>query len=144
MAETTGIVRKINKDTITVGITEGGKCASCAFAALCGIGNIKETEAIPRGQLKVGDKVKIIHKELSLILFAFMLFIMPLIVFITAYLILKSIVNSKLDAILSISILIGYFFLLGAIEKKYKKRLILPVAIKDTSHFLNIQNQDKG
>ncbi len=129
MAETSGVVKKVIGKKVIVSTSKGG-CHSCPLSKLCSVNNIDEVEAIKAGDLKVGDRVKLHNSDSKLIVFSFVLFIMPLIVLVAVFASLPEKMSQGIKILIALSATALYFILLGLVEKKFKDRFILPVAEK--------------
>ena len=130
MAETSGIVKEIKGKKVIVSTSKGG-CHSCPLSKICSVNDIEEVEAIAGENLNVGDRVKLHTSDLSLIIFSFVLFIVPLIVLVTVYTLLGNALKEGIKILISLFAMGLYFVLLGFVEKRFKERFILPHARKD-------------
>ena len=130
MAETAGIVKEVKGSKVVVSTSKGG-CHSCPLSKICSINDIEEVEAIADEDLKVGDKVKLHNSDLRLIVFSFVLFIVPLIVLVTVYALLGNTLKEGIKILIALFAMGLYFVLLGFIEKYFKEKFILPHARRD-------------
>ena len=127
MAESRGIVKEILDGKVVVSISKGG-CHSCPLSQICRINDIEEVEAIADEPLSKGDVVVLHKSEGFLILFSFILFIVPLFVLVATYALLGGIFSQGIKILISLGVMGIYFLLLGILEKKFKERYILPHA----------------
>lgn len=133
MAERVGIViEKLDNSKILVKLFERSGCSDCAMASLCSLGKTEgEVVEALGNNLSPGDKVKVTEGEGKLILFAFLLFILPLIFFVLGYVIFKNFLKGDLlPALLGFALMVVYFFILGFFEKKLKNKFLIPRAYK--------------
>lgn len=130
MAETRGIVRKIDGKKVIVSTSQGG-CHSCPLSKFCSINNIDEVEAIMDEELKVGDRVRLHNSDSKLIIFSFVLFIVPLIILVSVYALLGNTLKEIIRILIALLATGMYFIALGIVEKRIKERFILPHAKKD-------------
>ena len=130
MAETTGIVKEVKGNKVIV-TTSKGACTTCPLSKVCSINEIEEIEAIKGDDLKVGDKVLLYNSESKLIIFAFVLFLLPLIVLVSVYALLPNGLKEGIRMLIALFVMGLYFVLLGIFEKKFKDRFILPIARKE-------------
>lgn len=129
MAESKGIVKEILDGKVLVSVSKGG-CHSCPLSQMCSVNDIEEVEAIADEPLNKGDIVVLHKSEGFLILFSFVLFIVPLIVLVTTYALLGDSFTQGVRILIALGVMGIYFFSLGIVEKKFKERYILPHARK--------------
>ncbi len=129
MAETTGIVKDVKGKKVIVTTSKGG-CDTCPLSKICSLNNIEEVEAIAEDDLKVGDKVILHNSDFRLIVFSFVLFIVPLIVLVSVYALLGNALKEGIKILIALSSMALYFVLLGMVEKRFKEQYILPRAKK--------------
>ena len=133
MAERVGIVlEKLDSSRVLVKLFERSGCSDCALASLCSLGKAEEETVEALGtNLAPGDKVKVTEGEGKLILFAFLLFIVPLMFFVLGYVIFKNFINGELfPVLLGFGLMIIYFLILGLFEKRVKNKFLIPRAYK--------------
>ena len=122
-----GIVQRVSEDKITVGIISESACASCHAKGACNVADIKdkEVEIIKfSGIFHVGQQVMIIGRSFQGFKAMFYGYLLPFVVVISTLIISNSISsNEGLNGILSLGILVPYYFILVLFRNKLKKVL---------------------
>lgn len=124
--EHSGIVEQIDGEQIKVLIMQQSACSECHAKSLCSVADKKEKiiEVISSDPtLKVGDRV-IIYGESSIGLQAVLLaFVIPLLLIFLALFIFQHFIENELMAgILSILVLVPYYFILLLSNKRLKNK----------------------
>jgi len=119
-----GVIEKKEKNKMFIRL-EGppkGACEHCGIKNIC---STKEEERIitiaDESQFNVGEQVKIEISESRTILLSFLVFIVPLLLFISGYLLIKSISNGIYGISGGALILVAYFLLISMLEKSLFK-----------------------
>lgn len=121
-----GIIENINNDKVFVRILSQSACSSCHAKGACTVADIEEkiieTELDPSGNWKPGDQV-MVRMEESLGRKAVLLgYGLPLVVLIVSVVVFLSIFNHEgLAALLSILMLVPYYFTLYLFRKRLQK-----------------------
>ncbi|MDX9882893.1 MAG: SoxR reducing system RseC family protein [Prolixibacteraceae bacterium] len=121
----TGIVQKVSEDRITVGIISESACASCHAKGACTAADTKDkTVEIVRssGLYHVGQQVVVIGRSSQGFKALFYGYVFPFVLVITTLFTSTSITgNEGVSGILSLSILVPYYFGLFLFRNKLKK-----------------------
>jgi len=132
-----GVISKITNSTITVSLEGNINCDSCKAKAACGISesNSKEIEitnpsiehkrTFQSFQLNDGVEV-VIRTELGLKA-VFWAYVFPFILMLTVLLITSTLFKEWVAGLLSIAILIPYYFMLYVLKNSFKKMFRLTV-----------------
>lgn len=124
--EDIAIVAEVQEHKVLVKLPESDSCASCAVHGICQVGDNTSSHWIETDlPLQVGDKVKIFISPALKIMSSFIVFLLPVIMMILVYLIIKYLLGASenfsiLGSVLSLGLsgLIIY-----AIDKKWSKKL---------------------
>ncbi|HBL75259.1 MAG: hypothetical protein A2W90_22205 [Bacteroidetes bacterium GWF2_42_66] len=123
--EHAGIVQKVSEDRITVGIITESACASCHAKGACTAADTKDKEVeIVRfsGVFHVGQQVTVFGRSSQGFKAVFYGYVFPfVIVFITLFASNSITGNEGLSGILSLAILVPYYFILFLFRNKLKK-----------------------
>lgn len=127
-----GKILEQTKDKVKIDIYPEGSCESCHLQGVCkpqSTGqNIMELQT--KKTFKVGDEVEVAVSEGKGILFSFLLFIVPIIVIMTVYLIVAPFFkNDGISILLSAIGGVLYFVIIGQVEN----RLIQKTSIRKRS-----------
>jgi sigma-E factor negative regulatory protein RseC len=121
-----GIIEKIEEDKILVKILSQSACSTCHAKAACMVSDVEEkiveVNKDRAGHWKEGEQVNV-HMRKSLGPRAvFLGYLMPLIVLVVALIILVSLIhNEGIAALLSLLLLIPYYFVLYLFKDKIGK-----------------------
>ncbi len=122
-----GIIQKVSEDRITVGIITESACASCHAKGACTAAETKEKEVeIVRfsGVFHVGQQVTIFGRSSQGFKAVFYGYALPFLIVITTLFASNSITgNEALSGILSLAILVPYYFILFLFRNKLRKIL---------------------
>jgi sigma-E factor negative regulatory protein RseC len=127
-----GIISKIDEKLYYVNIVVHSACSECHSKGLCNISEIRnQVVEIPRNisrQYKQGDKVNIVMDR-SLGTHAVVLsYLIPFIILISALLITAKLTdNQGVAGLISIGILVPYFFLLYKFKKILRKKFVFRI-----------------
>ncbi len=120
-----GIVQKVSEDRITVGIISESACASCHAKGACTVADIKDKEIeISRfsGVFHVGQPVVVVGRLSQGFRALFFGYVFPFILVVATLFTFLSITgNEGVSGILSLSILVPYYFGLYLFRDKLKK-----------------------
>jgi positive regulator of sigma E activity len=132
-AEDIAVVKKVEKDRVTVEIEAGGGCKSCAMHSLCGGDDKTIRHTITTDMnLSVDDKVRLHISPGVKILSSFIIFIIPILAMILFYLIGNYLLSFKEEFAIVFSfvglLISGIFIYL--IDKKFAKKVHIEIAEK--------------
>jgi sigma-E factor negative regulatory protein RseC len=127
-----GIIESINEDKVFVKILSKSACSSCHAKEVCTIANVEEkiieAENDPGGRWKPGDEV-MVRMEESLgrkaVLIGYVLPLAVLLISIIVFLLLLK--HQGLAALLSILMLVPYYFVLYLFRKRLRKEFIFRI-----------------
>jgi len=121
-----GIIESINEDKVFVRILSQSACSSCHAKGACTIADVEEkiieTDIDPAGNRKPGDEV-IVRMEESLGHKAVLMgYVIPLVVLVGSVILFLSIFKHEgLAALLSLVMLVPYYFTLYLFRNKLRK-----------------------
>ena len=124
-SEHTGIINEVTKNSIVIHLIEKTNCDSCQTNHSCALSQRQDQiiEITTNDQAyKPGDKITIINEPNLGFKAVFIGYILPFLLIIITLLIATNLTQSETQAgLLSISILIPYYFCLYLFRKKLKK-----------------------
>ncbi len=121
----TGIVKKSDKESVTVLITSVSACSGCHAEGSCSISGKEEKMVEVRGNYDVreGDTVTIIMKQSTGFTALFLGYLLPLIIVVISLIILSSLNFSELiSGLMAIFSLVPYYLVLFFFRKKINNR----------------------
>ncbi len=132
-AEDIAVVKKVEKDKVTVEIEAGGGCKSCAMQSICGGDDKTIRHTIKTDMdLSVDDKVRLYISPGVKILSSFIIFIIPILAMILFYLIGNYLLSFKEEFAIVFSfvglLVSGIFIYL--IDKKFAKKVHIEIVEK--------------
>lgn len=129
-----GVISKITSDSVYVKIIQSTACSDCHAKSACSISGSKEkTIEIPNktNEYEIGDKVIISGDSSIGLLAVFYAFTIPLILIITALVIISNTIDSETFAVLfTLILLIVYFFILYLLRERLKNKLVFTLKKK--------------
>ena len=128
--ETYGLVKQVNDGTAVVKVVRESSCGgNCAACNACGNREILTVVKNPMGA-KCGDVVRITSCSRQVLKSAFILYFLPILVFITVYLVSSRYLEPMFSICFS-GVLVGFFYF---VLKKCEKKLIIDSEITDIIH----------
>lgn len=122
-----GIIQSISEGKIIVGIITESACASCHAKGACTVADIQDKEVeIVRysGNYHVGQHVVIVGQSAQGFKALFFGYVLPFIIVLFTLFLLNAITqNEGLSGLLSLAVLIPYYFILFLFRNKLKKIL---------------------
>lgn len=129
MLEHKGIITKIENRTATINIEVESACASCHAKGMCTSldkGTKQIFAQIDNDEFEVGETVNVTIKESTGIKAVLLAYFVPFIVLTTTLVIVLHFSQSEaLAGILSIAILLPYYFVLYLLRKKINKKFVI-------------------
>lgn len=121
-----GIIEKISGDKVFIRILSQSACSSCHAKAACTIADVEEkiieAELDPAGNRKPGEEVMVKMEESMGHKAVLMGYVLPLIVLVGSIILFLSLFkNEGLAALLSILMLVPYYFALYLFRNRLKK-----------------------
>ncbi|MDD3685461.1 MAG: SoxR reducing system RseC family protein [Bacteroidales bacterium] len=120
-----GIVSDIKDGIVYVDLLVQSACASCHAKGVCGADTAQKTIEVKDSsfQFSIGDSVIVMLKESLGIRAIFLGYLLPFIVVLSSLIIFKSLnFNDGLSALLSLSLLVPYYFILYLTRNNIKKK----------------------
>jgi len=120
-----GIVSDIKDGIVYVDLLVQSACASCHAKGVCGADTAQKTIEVKDSsfQFSIGDSVIVMLKESLGIRAIFLGYLLPFIVVLSSLIIFKSLnFNDGLSALLSLSLLVPYYFILYLTRNSIKKK----------------------
>jgi sigma-E factor negative regulatory protein RseC len=120
-----GIVSDIKDGIVYVDLLVQSACASCHAKGVCGGDTAQKTIEVKDSsfQFSIGDSVIVMLKESLGIRAIFLGYLLPFIVVLSSLIIFKSLkFNDGLSALLSLSLLAPYYFILYLTRNSIKKK----------------------
>jgi len=121
----TGIIRKLSKNKIIVGIINESACASCHAKGACTAADMKDKEIeinSYEGNYSIGQHVTIIGHTSQGFKALFLAYLLPFLLLLTVLIIATSLgISEGIGGLLSIGVLVPYYFVLYLFRKKLKK-----------------------
>jgi len=124
--EDIAIVSEVKDHKVLVKLPESDSCASCAIHGICQVGDNTSSHWIDTDlRLQVGDKVKIFISPALKIMSSFIVFLLPVIMMILVYLIIKYLfMGSENASILGSVLSLGLSaVIIYALDKKWSEKL---------------------
>ena len=129
MLEHKGIITKIENRTATINIEVESACASCHAKGMCTSldkGTKQIFAQIDNDEFEVGETVNVTIKESTGIKAVILAYFFPFIILTTTLVIVLHFSQSEaLAGILSIAILLPYYFVLYLLRKKINKKFVI-------------------
>lgn len=125
-----GIVSKITNDVVTISLKGNINCESCKAKAACGVSesNDKEVEISNYTQsLKLNENVEVLLKKNLGLKAVFWAYVFPFIIMMTVLVIASTLVKEWIAGLLSIAVLVPYYFMLFVLKDLFKKRFKLSI-----------------
>lgn len=121
-----GIIESITGDKVLVRILSQSACSSCQVKGACTIADVEEkiieAEIDPSGNRKIGDEVMVRMEESLGHKAVLMGYVLPLIVLVGSIVLFLSLFKHEgLAALLSLLMLVPYYFTLYLFRKKLRK-----------------------
>lgn len=131
-----GVVRKIEKQTVTVEVTIQSACASCQVKGLCGNANMKheliKAKTDHPEKLNIGDTIRITMKQSMGGKAVTIGYLLPLVVMIITLFITYSIShNELLSVILALVLTTVYYLFIWMFGKKIGRQFVFYVEKED-------------
>lgn len=122
-----GMVTKVSAQTLEVMIQSHSACSGCHAKGACGMAEMKQKTIVvrkPEMDFKPGDKV-IVYASMNNAFYSVLLaYIMPSLLILTAIFSLeKSGSNELAAAVISLILLVAYFFILYLFRNKISKKI---------------------
>lgn len=125
-----GVVSKISNDVVTIALKGNINCEGCKAKAACGVSesNDKEIEIFNSTQsLQLNENVEIqLAKNLGLKA-VFWAYVFPFIILLTVLLIASTLFKEWIAGLLSLAVLIPYYFTLYLLKNSFKKSFKLSI-----------------
>ena len=125
-----GVVSKITNDVVTISLKGNINCEGCKAKAACGVSesNDKEIEVpVSNQQLNLNENVEVLlNKNLGLKA-VFWAYVFPFIIMLTVLLIASTLFKEWIAGLLSIAVLIPYYFMLYVLKSTFKKAFKLSI-----------------
>lgn len=125
-----GVVSKISNSIVTVSLKGNINCEACNAKAACGVSesNSKEIEFSNLTQsLKLNENVEVLLKKNLGLKAVFWAYVFPFILMLTVLLIASTLFKEWIAGLLSIAILIPYYFMLYVLKNSFKKTFRLTI-----------------
>lgn len=125
-----GIVSKINGDTLTVALEENFHCESCRAKAACGISesNTKEIEIVnSSGSFKINENVNVVLKKTLGLKAVFWAYVFPFLLMFFSLIIASIFLKEWQAGLISILVLIPYYLILYLLKNVFKKALKISI-----------------
>lgn len=123
--EHTGIVKKIDNNSIIVGIIKNSGCASCQAKESCNVSDVEEKEIEIRNfenDFSIGEQVKVYFSESLGFRALFLGYVLPfLIVFIVLIILTGAGADEGLSGLLALGSLPPYYLIIFIVKNKLKK-----------------------
>jgi len=123
--EHTGVVKKIDDNSIIVGIIKNSGCASCQAKDSCNVSDIEEKEIEIRSfenNFTTGEQVKVYFSESLGFRALFLGYVLPfLIVFIVLIILINTNANEGLSGLLALGTLVPYYLIIFMTKNNLKK-----------------------
>ena len=121
-----GIIESVTGDKVSVRILSQSACSSCHAKGACSVADIEEkvidAEFNPSGNWKPGDEVMVKMEESLGRKAVLMGYVLPLVVLVVSIVVFLSLLNHEgLAALLSILMLVPYYFILFLFRKRLQK-----------------------
>ena len=131
--EEIGKVVEVKGNSVKVELTPKGGCPHCPVKMLCHPGGNKMyTEALSMGGVKVGDTVKVDMDPKNATIAALLLFILPIVAFISGFAITNLLTrNQNVALVVGVLVFVGSIVLLGKLDKKISKGHRFKPSIKE-------------
>ncbi len=124
-----GIIKKVDDHTYYISIATHTACSSCHAKSMCNIGSLKEEIIeVPKDKkpgLSVGDRVEVVMEK-TLGTKAVMLgYLYPFLLLLLTLILTTSLMNNDgLAALLSLAVLVPYYFILYKMRDHLKKTFL--------------------
>ena len=125
-----GVVSKITNDVVTISLKGNINCEACNAKAACGVSesNSKEIEISNSTQpLKLNENVEVLLKKNLGLKAVFWAYVFPFILLLTVLLIASTLFQEWIAGLLSIAVLIPYYFMLYVLRSTFKKAFKLSI-----------------
>ena len=125
-----GVVSKITNDVVTIALKGNINCEGCKAKAACGVSesNDKEIEVpISNQRLNLNENVEVrLNKNLGLKA-VFWAYVFPFIIMLTVLLSASTLFKEWIAGLLSIAVLVPYYFTLYLLKNSFKKSFKLSI-----------------
>lgn len=132
-----GIIKSISTQTLEVVINSHSACSSCHAKGACGMAEMKQkiiTVTKPAGNFRPGDKVMVYASAGNAAYSVMLAYIMPSVLILVAIFCLEKSGSSELyAAVISLGLLVIYFFALYLFRNKISKRIKFTVTPIDNN-----------
>ncbi len=131
-----GIVEQVCGDHIRVKIISESACSSCHARGACIMAGSKEKEIdiYSSGSYKAGDQVKVVGSSTQGMKAVWLAYILPLLLVLAVLIITYAFTgNEGISALLSITVLVPYFFIIRMYEKLFEKTFSFTIKTKNES-----------
>ncbi len=130
-----GIISEISKEKILVSIITHSACASCNVKGMCNISEMKEkiveVNHQPGVSYKVGEEVTVLMKKSLGSQAVFLAYIFPFLLMVVVLITLINLTgNEGLSGLISIGILVPYFFIIYMLRDKFSKKFVFVIRKK--------------
>jgi len=125
-----GVVSKISNDVVTIALKGNINCEGCKAKAACGVSesNDKEIEVFNSTQsLKLNENVEVQLKKNLGLKAVFWAYVFPFIIMLTVLLIASTLVQEWIAGLLSLAVLVPYYFALYLLKNSFKKSFRLSI-----------------
>ena len=125
-----GVVSKITNDVVTISLKGNINCEACNAKAACGVSesNSKEIEISNSTQpLKLNENVEVLLEKNLGLKAVFWAYVFPFILLLTVLLIASTLFQEWIAGLLSIAVLIPYYFMLYVLRSTFKKAFKLSI-----------------
>ncbi len=125
-----GVVSNITDRTVTVSLNGNLNCEACNAKAACGVSesNSKEIDVYNiTKSLKLDDNVHVVLKKDLALKAVFWAYVFPFILMLTVLLVTSAIFREWIAGLLSIAVLIPYYFILYVLRNSFKKTFKISV-----------------
>ena len=119
-----GIVSSISKDTITISLKGNVNCEGCKAQSACGVSdsNDKEIEVEnPMQSFQLNESVDVVLKRELGLKAVFWAYVFPFILMFTVLVVTSFFLKEWVSGLISLSILIPYYFTLFVMKDTFKK-----------------------
>lgn len=127
--KTEGIVKAVNGEMCTVAVTRKSACGEgCAHCGGCAEAGVRQCVAKNTVGADVGDRVIIETSDKYLLKTAFLVYIMPILVFFAVFAAANTMLNQAASAFCGAAAMIAVFAVLHKLDKKLGNKCISEVA----------------
>ena len=126
--KTEGIVKAINGEMCTVAVTRKTACGEgCAHCGGCAEAGVQQCEARNVAGANIGDRVIIETSDKYVLKTAFLVYMMPILVFFAVFALADTILNQAASAACGAAAMVAVFAILHRLDKKLGNRCLSEV-----------------